>query len=82
MFQRYVTDAAKSLSMNELTNLFMQARFNGYIGSTDATHVPMLKCANLARNVHKGSKMHIPSRTCNVTVTHWRQIIGTTIGHP
>ena len=82
MFKRYVIDAAKSLTMNELTNLFQQAGFNGCIGSTDATHVPMLKCANWARNIHKGPKMHVPSRTYNVTVTHCRQIIGTTIGHP
>ena len=82
MFRRYVIDAAKLLTMNELTNLFKQAGFNGCIGSTDCTHLPMLKCSNWARNIHKGSKMHVPSRTYNVTVTHWRQIIGTTIGHP
>ena len=60
----------------------MQAGFNGCIGSTDTTHVPMLKCANWAHNVRKGSKMHLPCRTYNVTVTHSRQIIGTTMGHP
>jgi hypothetical protein len=26
--------------------------------------------------------LNIPSRTYNVTVTHWRQILGTTCGHP
>ena len=82
LFKRYVTDAAKSLSMNELTSLFMQAGFNGCIGSTDATHVPMLKCAAWAHNIHNGSKLHLPSRTYNVTVTHSRQILGSTIGHP
>ena len=82
MFKRYVTDAAKCLSMNDLTNLFVQAGFNGCIGSTDATHVPMLKCASWAHNVHKGAKMPMPCRTYNVTVSHSRQIIGTTIGHP
>lgn len=77
-----MTDAAKSLTMNKLTNLFMQAGFNGCIGSTNATHVPMLKCAAWAHKIHNGSKMHHPSRTYNVTVSHSRQIIGTTIGHP
>ena len=42
----------------------------------------MLKCANWARNIHKEPKIHVPSRTYNVTVTHSRQIIGSTIGHP
>ena len=82
LFKRYVTDAAKSLEMNDLTKLFTQAGFNGCIGSTDATHVPMLSCAAWAQIVHTGSKMKIPCRTYNVTVSHSRQILGTTLGHP
>ena len=82
LFKKYVTDAAKSLSMNDLTQLYTQAGFNGCIGSTDATHLPMLNCAAWAQVVHTGSKMKIPCRTYNVTVSHCRQILGTTTGHP
>ena len=51
-------------------------------GSTDATHVAMLKCWAWAQNTHKGGKSSIPCRTYNATVTHSRQIIGSTSGHP
>ena len=82
LFKRYVTDAAESLEMKDLTKLFTQAGFNGCMGSTDATHVPMLSCAAWAQIVHTGSKMKIPCRTYNVTVSHSRQILGCTLGHP
>ena len=82
LFKRYVTDAAKMLRMRDLTELFTQAGFNGCIGSTDATHVPMLSCWAWAQIVHKGGKSSVPCRTFNVTVTHSRQIIGSTSGHP
>ena len=82
LFNRYVRDAADSLRMSDLTDLFSQAGFNGCIGSTDATHVPMLSCASWAQIVHIGSKTKIPCRTYNLTVSHSRQILGTTTGHP
>ena len=68
--------------MKELTKLFTQAGFNNCIGSTDATHIPMLKCSVWAHNIHKGVKLTVPCRTYNLTVTHSRQIIGSTTGHP
>ena len=42
----------------------------------------MLKCWAWAQNTHKGGKSSIPCRTYNATVTHSRQIIGSTSGHP
>ena len=50
--------------------------------STDATHVGVLSCANWVAYNHLGHKLSVPSRTYNATVTHWRQIIGSTCGHP
>ena len=58
------------------------AGFNWCIGSSDATHVPMLSCASWATNSHKGSKLNVPARTYNITVNHKRQILGSTDGHP
>ena len=42
----------------------------------------MLSCASWATHNHTGHKLNFPSRTYNTTVTHWRQILGTTSGHP
>ena len=61
---------------------FQIAGFDGCIGSTDATHVPMLKCPAWASNMNKGFKLNLPSRTYNVKVDHSRRIICSTTGHP
>ena len=62
--------------------MFKLAGFDGCIGSTDATHVGILKCAAWAHIIHKGFKLNIPSRTYNMTVNHCHQILGSTSGHP
>ena len=61
---------------------FSQAGFNGCIGSSDGTHVPMLKCSQWASNTNKGFKLNVPARTYNVTVDHSRRILHSTTGHP
>lgn len=58
------------------------AGFHGCIGSTDATHVSMVKCPNSRANENKGCKEGLPSRSFNITVNHRRQILHTTRGHP
>ena len=62
--------------------MFAAAGFNGCVGSTDATNVGMLSFPHWASMNHKGPKLNIPFRTCNVAATHWRQILGATLGHP
>ena len=67
--------------MKDMLEMFQQAGFNGCIGSTDATHVPMLSCPSWATVSHKRHKLKIPCRSYNITVTHARQILCTTSGH-
>lgn len=52
------------------------------MGSSDGTHIGMLCCPSWAFHNHKGFKLAMPSRNYNATVTHWKQILGTTCGHP
>ena len=68
--------------MNEQESVFRQAGFNGCIGSSDGTHVPMLKCSQWASNSHKGFKLNVPARTYNVTVDHSRRILQSTSDPP
>jgi Plant transposon protein len=58
------------------------AGFHGCVGSTDATHITMIRCPVSRANEHRGPKESLPSRTYNLTVTHRRQILNTTKGHP
>ena len=82
MYKKYVID--KAININNPTNeiLFRMAGMNGCLGSSDATHVIMLKCSSWATIGHKGFKLNLPARNYNLTVTHTKQILSTTTGHP
>ena len=82
LYDKHVVIPATTTDAKEWEGLFKLSGFNGCIGSTDATHIGMLKCSNWASINHKGHKLNIPSRTYNTTVTHTRQILATTFGHP
>ena len=82
LYKKHVIDVANSISVSEHERLFRLAGFNGCIGSSDGSHVSMLNCLNWASVSHKGPKLSCPARTYNLTVTHSRQIIGSTSGHP
>lgn len=82
MYKRYVIDPTINTHVSEHHKVFDLAGFTGCIGSSDATHVPMLKCPHWATNNHKGFKLNVPGRTYNVTVNHSRRILASTPGHP
>ena len=82
LYDRHVTSPATNTDVSVFEELFNIAGYNGCIGSSDATHVGMLSCPVWSRINHLGHKLNIPSRTYNATVTHCRQILGTTSGHP
>ena len=61
---------------------FNLAGCHGAVGSMDATHVILEKCANRLHNAHLGYKKDDTARTYNLTVNHCRRILSTTTGHP
>jgi hypothetical protein len=82
LYKKYVIDAASKADVAHFQNVFGLAGFDGAMGSSDGTNIGMLTCPNWAVIGHKGFKLAIPSRNYNATVTHARQILGTTCGHP
>ena len=82
LYHKHVTIPATTTDSSIFESVFSSAGFNGCIGSSDGTHIGMRCCATWAAHGHTGHKLGIPSRTYNVTVTHWRQILATTCGHP
>ena len=82
LYKKHVTIPATTTDSSIFESIFASAGFNGCIGSTDGTHIGMHSCASWAAHSNTGHKLSIPSRTYNVTVTHWRQILSTTCGHP
>ena len=82
LYKKHVLNPTKLIHVSNREKLFRLAGFNGCIGSSDATHIPMLRCPQWAQNTHKGFKLNFPARTYNVTVDHSRRILGSTSGHP
>ena len=66
----------------EFEQLFEISGYDGYIGSSDATRVEILKCASWATICHLDHKLNIPPRTYNTTISHSRPNLGTTFEHP
>ena len=48
LYKRYVIDYTLNCDIKEQDKLFRLAGFDGCIGSTDATHIPLLKCPHWA----------------------------------
>ena len=82
LYEKYVLNPLKTINSKSIEKLSKIAGLNGCHGSSDGTHVGLLSCPSWAFNNHKGFKLAVPSRNYNATVTHWKQILGTTFGHP
>ena len=82
LHKKHVLDISLHGMVAKHERLFNLTGFNGCISSTDVTHIGMMNCAEWARMLHEGFKLCISSRTCNTTVAHVRQTLGSTCGHP
>ena len=82
LYEKYVLNSLDGIDTSQIEKIFRLAGFNGCMGSSDGTHIGMLCCPSWAFHNHKGFKLAMPSRNYNATVTHWKQILGTTCGHP
>ena len=82
LFYSHATSPAMNTDLSDYDNLFAITGYSGCIRSTDVINVGILSCTSWAHINYMGHKLSIPSRTYNATVTHCRQILGTTCGHP
>ena len=82
LYKKHVIESAKLLNTNSIQSLFEAAGFNGCMGSSDAMHVSLLNLKSWATLSHKGFKLNLPARSYNLTVTHCKQILCSTTGHP
>ena len=80
--KKWVIHANLNTGISEQEKVFRQAGFDGCIGSSNATHMPMLRCPHWTHNSHQGFKLSAPARTCDVTCDHSCRILGVTMGHP
>ena len=81
LYEKWVLQPTRLINVMHQEQIFSQAGFNGCIGSSDVTHIAMLKCPQWAHNIHKGFKLNVPAQTYNLTVDHKHRILGSTMGH-
>jgi Plant transposon protein len=82
LYNKYVIYPKSNVDCLQSTKVMKSAGFHGCVGSTDATHITMMRCPVSRANEHRGPKECLPARTYNITVNHRRQILHTTKGHP
>ena len=82
LYTKHVIESAKLLNPKSIQHLFEAAGFNGCMGSLDATHISLLNLSSWANMSHKDFKLNLPTRSFNLTVTHTKQILASTTGHP
>ena len=61
---------------------FKMARFNGCMGSSDATHIADEKCSYRLQNAHLSPKQHLTVRSFSLTANHHHKILSVTTGKP
>lgn len=66
----------------KIERIYAMAGFPGCVGSGDGTHVPMHRCPFRLRELNKSFKLSCPARTYNVFVSHDRNAMSSTRGHP
>jgi Plant transposon protein len=82
LYNTYVKFPRNAIQCKDVSIDTDAAGFHGCVGSTDATHITMMRCPVSRANEHRGPKECLPARTYNITVNHRRQILNTTKGHP
>jgi hypothetical protein len=82
LYDKYVSMPSTAAEIAESSSEFIIAGLPGCIGSSDATHVGMLRCQYRLRQHHNSFKLPMPTRTYNITTNHRRRILTSTRGHP
>ena len=70
LYHCYVVKPSTSEDLADYNLEFKMAGLPGCIGSTDATHIVMERCAYRLRQLHMGYKLSHTARTYNLTVNH------------
>ena len=82
LYNKYVKAPLSTEELKDCAAEYTEAGLPGTIGSTDATHIVIEKCAYRLRQLHLGYKLTHTARTYNLTVNHHRRILSSTSGHP
>lgn len=82
LYPKWVKRPETAEEIADCMSEFVEAGFNGCIGSADVTHVIIEKCHARLKNQNLGAKDSHTTRAFQIVVNHRRQIIASTVGFP
>ena len=82
LYPKWIKRPETAEEIEDCMSEFVEAGFNGCIGSADVTHVIIERCHARLKNQHLGPKGSHTTRAFQVVVNHRRQIIASTLGYP
>jgi Plant transposon protein len=82
LYPKWVKRPTTEEEVSDCMAEFVEAGFNGCIGSADVTHIILEKCHARLKNQNLGGKDSHTTRAFQLVVNHRRQIIASTVGFP
>ena len=82
LYPKWVKRPETPEEIKDCMSEYVEAGFNGCIGSADVTHVILERCHSRLKNQNLGGKSSHTTRAFQIVVNHRRQIIASTVGYP
>lgn len=82
LYPKWVKRPETSEEIEDCMSEYVEAGFDGCIGSADVTHVILERCHARLKNQNLGGKSSHTTRAFQIVVNHRRQIIASTVGYP
>lgn len=82
LYPKWVKRPETEEEIEDCMSEFVEAGFNGCIGSADVTHIVLERCHARLKNQNLGGKSSHTTRGFQIVVNHRRQIIASTVGYP
>lgn len=82
LYPKWVKRPETPEEIEDCMSEYVQAGFDGCIGSADVTHVILERCHSRLKNQNQGGKSSHTTRAFQIVANHRRQIIASTVGYP
>lgn len=82
LYPKWVKKPETPEEIEDCMSEYVEAGFDGCIGSADVTHVILERCHYKLKNQNLGGKSSHTTRAYQIVVNHKRQIIASTVGYP
>ena len=82
LFEKWVLQPSQTGNISDQEYIFSMTGLNRCIGSSNTTHIPMLKYHQWDQNIHTFFKLSVPIAAYELTCDYSPRILDTTMDHP